>query len=292
MIAIIALLMSILLPSLGTARRSAQSTINASNLRQLSIAMYQYTTDNQAYPALRLPRGQFNEATGRPRARWHFALGEYVGQPYTPRGASEVAAFIGSETMSASDDLPRLDNDVFRDPTHTIDDFVSSRTGNVMTLRNGSYGLNYQYLGNSRSEGPGGSPANWPVREATIRMPSMTVGIADSRGNQSQVLRTGHREHAYTLDAPRLDTERTNALSFAQDLEPSPADARHRGQANVAWVDGHATRNTLQELGYVVQEEGEGQRARGQFVAVDRGNNALWNGRGYDEDATDENEDG
>lgn len=48
-ISIIALLIAILLPALGAARRSAQQTQCLSNVRQLGIATYAYLTDNDQY---------------------------------------------------------------------------------------------------------------------------------------------------------------------------------------------------------------------------------------------------
>ena len=48
-IGIIALLISILLPALGKARRSAEQQACASNLRQLAIAAYSYAVDSKGY---------------------------------------------------------------------------------------------------------------------------------------------------------------------------------------------------------------------------------------------------
>ncbi len=48
-ISIIALLVGILLPALGAARRAAQSTKCLSNERQIGIALFAYTVDNQSF---------------------------------------------------------------------------------------------------------------------------------------------------------------------------------------------------------------------------------------------------
>jgi prepilin-type N-terminal cleavage/methylation domain-containing protein/prepilin-type processing-associated H-X9-DG protein len=275
-IAIIALLIGILLPSLGKARAAARTAGNLSNLRSLGQGLAMYTDSNtESLIPFRLPPGIVHEASGRPRARWHWVVGEYVGMPYMPSNAQEYDDFLNT------DDFGRLDNEVFKDPAHTDTDFVSVRSGNVQVLRNGSYGYNYHYLGNTRDEGPGGTFANYPVRLARISSPFDTVALADSSG--SQVLRTteGYREHAYTLDPPRLDTPRNNASSWAHSTGPSPAHNRQGGKAAVAFLDGHVQLEKLEALGYVVREAGRG------LVEEDRGSNARWNGLGVDRHATD-----
>ncbi len=283
-IAILAVLIGLLLPALGAARKRAWAAVDLSNMRQLSVGLSLHGTEKGFFPAHRLPGLEVHEPSGRPRARWHFPIGEYVGQPFTPIGEQEYLEFTGGGNPSAAkDDLRRVDNPVFLDPSHKPEDFRSKKSGDLMAFRNGSYGYNYLYLGNSRGEGPGGRAANYPVREHRILRPYATVGFADSRGNQRLVAEEGLREHAYTMDPPRLDPGNTGAQTFAQDSDPSPADARHGGKVNVAWLDGHADARTLEELGYVVEDNG----ARTQRVAVDLGDNGLWNGLGFDKDATE-----
>lgn len=279
-IAIIALLIGILLPALGSARKAAMATANLANLRSLGQGLALYVNDHEMLPAFRLPPGEFHQSSGRPRARWQFPLGDYVGQPYHPRTEQEWADFTGGEGGSdATDDMPRLDNDVFRDPTHDTEDYLDSN-GEIKSLRNGSYGYNYHYLGNTRTEGPDGSFANYPVRDARIGTASRTVSFADSKGNQNKVREFGLREHAYTLDPPRLDTAQNGARTFAQTDGPSPADIRHNKRAMIAFLDGHAKAMTLESLGYIVRDAARGE------VEEDIGDNSLWNGQGFDDHAT------
>lgn len=273
-IAIIALLIAILLPTLAGARNAAKATLDLANLRSLGQGLEMYASEEQSFPALRLPRGEVHENTGRPRARWQWSIGDYVGQPYTPRGGDEYDDFINGRNPIA-----RIDNRVFMDPTHTLDDFIGD-DGEVQALRNGSYGYNYHYLGNSRGEAPDGGPANYPVRDSRIFFPAETISFADTNGNQNKVRDRGIREHGYTIDPPRLDTDHNNAQSFAQDDGKSPADARHMGRANVAFLDGHANPMTLEEMGYIVLDR------ENNLVAHDAGDNSLWNGKNADKDAT------
>ncbi|MCS7224145.1 MAG: DUF1559 domain-containing protein [Armatimonadetes bacterium] len=115
--------------------------------------------------------------------------------------------------------------------------------------RNGVYGYNYQYLGNSRA-----TCWNVPVSESQISSPSHTIAIADSKG-------TGDRpcdndevtdpdffnpdclyNHGYSIDPPFLPPCRNgpgpNLPSNAGRW--SPPHPRHSDGANFAFCDGHS----------------------------------------------------
>ncbi len=273
-IAIIALLMGILLPALGKARATARATIDMANLRTLGQALEMYADQEEMFPAHKLPSGQVHRSTGRPSARWHWAIGDIVGAPYLPRNAQEQNDFLNTN------DFPRLDNEVFLDPTQDVEDLRSAQTGEIQVLRNGSYGYNYHYLGNTRT-GANGGVSRWPVRRSAIFVPFKTVAFADSSGSVAIRPTQGFREHAYTLDPPRLDTEHNNASEWAHDSGPSPVHNRHFGKGNVAMLDGHVEAMTLAELGYIVEDEADG------ITQVDAGDNALFNGLGVDSDRTE-----
>ncbi len=273
-IAIIALLIGILLPSLGKARKAAQSVKDTSNLRSLQLGIQLYVFDYETYPAFRQPAGESHPDTNRPRARWQWFAGDQVGRPFTPRNQQELDDF------NAAGPIPRLDNDVFRDPTQRLDDFTRGTTGRIEALRNGSYGYNYHYLGNSKTTFPQNKYNNWPVNESRIQNPGKTIALGDSLGNQNTYKDTGFREHSYTLDPPRLDTINNNAHAFAQSSGKTPAHARHGSKANMAFLDGHVQGLTLRELGYRVINEAQ------NLVENDAGSNALWNGLGFDKDTT------
>jgi prepilin-type processing-associated H-X9-DG protein len=152
-------------------------------------------------------------------------------------------------------------------------------------IRNGSYGYNYQYLGNPRVTADAGRFQNFPVYVATIQQSSETIIIADSRGARGN---TGlpnmrHGLHSYTLDPPKIARSKQASEFGFTDIGPvieqqhSPAEARHSGKTNVSFVDGHADKMSLVELGYVLDSGGN--------VIADHpgGNNRLWSGNGRDE---------
>ena len=272
-IAIVALLIGILLPALGSARKAARGTANLSNLRQLGIAMELYGGDFECFPPFRLNPGQVHPTTGRPRARWQWFLSDYLGKPpFEPRNDAEYQAFL------TNDDLERLDNPVFMDPSQRLDQFTGT-SGKVQIERNGSYGYNYHYLGNNRLVN--GEMTNFPVRSARVQMRARTISLGDSLGNQTTYAASGTREHSYTMDPPRLDTPRNGAIAFAQSSGKSPAEIRHSRKAMIAFLDGHAQPLTLRQLGYIVVDE------RNNIVEHDRGDNSLWNGLGSDRWATE-----
>jgi prepilin-type N-terminal cleavage/methylation domain-containing protein/prepilin-type processing-associated H-X9-DG protein len=270
-IAIIALLIGILLPALSQARSSARAVAGRVNLRSIGMGLQMYADDYDVFFPHRAPTG-VHTPTGRPRPRWHWLVSDYLGKPpFLPRDADET------QILLTSSDIPRLDNEVFQDPSHTLEDYRSKETGQIQALRNGSYGYNYHYLGNARGGPSPGTFSNYPVRRGRIITPADTVAFATSSGSQALRTTEGFREHAYTLDPPRLDTEANRATEFAHDTGPSPAHALHSGRAGVAWLDGHADAQTLGELGYQVTDETQG------LVGVDAGSNRFFTGSGADQ---------
>lgn len=95
-VGIIALLISMLLPVLGKARRRAQLTEELAAVRQLMIAYLAYTTDNQGalmpgrinvadYPGMEVPDDMGNKLTPAEAAnRWPWRLSAYIS--YNLRG--------------------------------------------------------------------------------------------------------------------------------------------------------------------------------------------------------------
>jgi len=269
-ISIIALLIGLLLPALSSARQAGRAAVNLSNVRSLGQGLHYYMNDWDSLIPVRLPPGERHKKTQRLEARWHWFIGDYVGYPF------KAASDADRDIILTGAPLPRIDNKVFLDPNHTLADLGGS-SGAIDAARNGSYGYNYQYLGNSRTDNPRPDYDNFPVRLSLIKTWDRTICIASSLGNQSVFADTGQRgEHSYTLDPPRLDTKRNNAQRFAQGSGMSPVQIGHGRKGAVAFLDGHAAAMSLAELGYVVENEERNQ------VAHNRGDNSLWNGLGTD----------
>jgi prepilin-type N-terminal cleavage/methylation domain-containing protein len=274
-ISIIALLISILLPSLAGARDLAKAATCMSNLKRLGTSASIYLAENNGrFFPFRLKRAQPGGETyvnewGRAKPRWQWFLSTGTGPPISPE-PYEIPFGDGPENGTTI-----MDNNYFVCP--------NLRGPYLRDIRNGAYGYNWHYLGNSLTvdtpQGGGQMFANFPVSELRIKAPASTVIFGDSRGADSP-----HGRHSYTLDPPRLATE-ANATKFGPQaprdgpIAHSPAEARHRDRAAMVFVDSHAEPLSLTALGYeigehgvVVPDFGEGTVAR----------NRLWTGLGRD----------
>src|SRR5688572_29731797 len=73
-IGIIAILISVLMPSLAAARRQAKSVTSLSNLRQIGIGLVQYRIENRGF----YPLAAWNKLADRARLRWADAIYPYM----------------------------------------------------------------------------------------------------------------------------------------------------------------------------------------------------------------------
>ncbi|MFQ5493831.1 MAG: type II secretion system protein [Phycisphaerae bacterium] len=267
-IAILAILIGILLPALTAARQTAQAGRCLANLRRISTSSLLYLERSAGqFPPFRLKTvdgSPYVNQYNRLKPRWQWFLGMDLGPVISPP-AGAAAPWGDSVTRTMTNEF-----------------FVCPSLAGRFThdIRNGAYGYNYQYLGNSRSDTNAPAYDHFPVSENELAAPSLTVLVADSRGASPE-----HGKHSYTLDPPRLAVER-NAARFgpgASDgpIQHSPAEARHRGRAVAGFVDGHAETMTLEALGYefgpdgVVEPHEEGG-------AEHTATNRLWTGAGSD----------
>jgi len=203
---------------------------------------------------------------GREQPRWQWFLDQGVGPVINPSLWVEKKGDIFTD-----DDTLMMTNDYFICPSFRHYEY------SVYDIRNGSYGYNYQYLGNAQDRPDLGKYQNFPVRESAITGPSATIIVGDGRGSEYP-----HGPHSYKLDPPKLALS-TGAIYFGNWKQPTieqqhcPAEARHNHKANVSFLDGHAKSMTLVELGYVIDEN--------ELVITNHpgGNNCLFTGTGQDD---------
>lgn len=291
-IAIIALLVSILLPSLSAARRQAKTSVCLANPKRLATGMTFYMNDHRdRFPPFRLKTARADTTAtyvnkwGRKKPRWQWFIdAETVGPVIDPipfGGSLDSDETFGDSSVGRDGESGlTMTNKYFHCPS-LGDPFE-------FDVRNGAYGYNYQYLGNSRKDTSDNLWDNFPVSGHQIRSPGQTVLIVDSRGAGRH-----HGKHSYSLDPPRLAVER-NATRFGpgkgevsagndpEQFAYSPVEMRHGKRGNVVFVDSHAESKTLTDLGYQVDDKGFAipvwSVSEGEVGAT----NKLWNGEAYD----------
>lgn len=271
-IAIISLLISILLPALGQARRAARTVVCASNLRQIGIGWTLYAQDNDdiavaARPATLPGDNLYWVGNGRKyRPRWLVSLGASV----------QIYAFKFPSTANVHQNI---DNRLL----------VCVEAPEWTSERNSSYGYNYQFLGNARTDSAGRF-RNFPVKIHRVQ-PARTIMVADALGTAAEFARnertpnrpdgspelTAAGNHAYMLDPPRL-TATSDRCSGGTRSGP---DARHHGLANFAFADGHVQTLSPEKAGYR-------QGGDGRFLIDDpKSDNVLFSGTARDDDPPD-----
>ena len=293
-IAIIAMLVAILLPSLSAARSQAKGSVCLSNLKRLGTAMLVYVnTNGEKLPPFRLKTGRphpeadvYVNEWGRQKPRWQwFVDAEEVGPVIDPepfQDEIESSRGFGDGSVGETGESGReMTNKYFLCPSLS-DEFE-------FDVRNGAYGYNYQYLGNSRKDTDENRWDNFPVGLQRIRSAGQTVLIADSRGAGRR-----HGKHSYALDPPRLAVERRaekfgpgggdveSGLEDASLYQYSPVERRHGKRGNVVFVDGHAEAMTLENLGYQLDEDDVPMPILDPLNQTYTASNKLWNGEGYD----------
>ena len=297
-IAIIAVLVGMLVPAVQQARAAAQSTQCQNNLHQLGLAIIQYRDQNGAYPQYRAEYPPITNAYGVNRPRWQWLLANYIGNAQDPDAI--LAAGIADPTYT---NVP-LFNPTLLCPS------MDATGGNYFSIRSGAYGYNFGYLGNNRTmlDGDNTTPTlRYPV--TSVKEPARTIAFADSRGGM-----VGHGGHSMTLDPPhmvvRFDSLSVNSpywqqvyfgSAYSSGVGPagvnpygpdegtpdivipfSPAEARHRGRANVVFLDGHVESLTLYDLGYALDAYGI-PMCQTTAVPLPGSTNKLWTGRAMDE---------
>ncbi len=270
-ISVLTLLISILFPALSAARRHAKANVCLSHLKVLGHAFAIYLNENEDhFPPYRLYRPTpttedvFINGDGRIAPRWQWFVGASSGAVINPtpfRYQIDQGGYFDDYSPPRSGgakNATTMSTDAFSCPSVADERFTHD-------IRDGAFGYNYQYLGNTRHDKTPERWDNFAVGLHRIRKMAATVVVADSRGAGRS-----HGRHSFTLDPPRLATEQ-NAGRFGPsvneftgdprsgDLPPghdpevyaySPMEARHTGRGNVLFVDSHAEAMTPVALGY------------------------------------------
>lgn len=273
-IGIIAVLISILLPSLNRARQQAQQVQCASNLRQWGVALQMYVNANKGA----LPNDGPDSPVWNCPSMWFNVLPPYLNQP----GYNELQTVtrwrvntVGWEPPGATSTLPRLgDSSIFVCPSATgVRGVASDVSDDGWFLRGGSVITGTTAARFGITPPPPGMPTNramllsyvmnsklaqtartiflpWGVEAPTYRINNLrpahlVVFMTEMRHAVGEIPR-GMNEYYQSQggSANRLTT---------RDLSRMKADwqrftGRHRGGGNLLFVDGHVEYFTMKEV--------------------------------------------
>ena len=262
-IGIIALLISILLPSLAAARRQARAVTSLSNLRQLGIGLVQYRIENRGY----YPVGAWPTLPTRPRHRW----------------ADAIYPYMKNSEIYMSPNLDEVERQRMNKPfNHTCDPNTNPGIIAGKTIYFGGYGYNYQYLGNGRHDAAG--QPFLAKHGAQIRMETQTVAVADTNGTKNGGS-TWTSEGVYVIDPPlaskllgsKGSRNATGPDGYSggsqSDDNGTPSDPTRRStpaersnkKVGVMFCDGHGEHLTLKQLD--------------DFDSDGKVDNGYWNGK-------------
>jgi len=205
-IAIIAILASMLLPVLNKARDKAKEAGCASNAKQIGIMFVNYTDDYAGYFPYYATYNNDDEPASTVRAWNNVLRRKYVN-----------TAGYGSSVAWKS----------FSCPAHTSDIY----TGQYI-----HYGYNFQNLGCSTRNGipwSATTAVSKPAKISLLRRPSNIVLVADSfQWLDNATTGPGHYRGYYLIaDVPAPSPGIASYMPYAI----------HQGNVNVLWCDGHVS---------------------------------------------------
>ena len=235
-IGIIALLISILLPSLAGARQSALSIKCMSNLRQIMTASIMYANDNRGY----LPPAAVD--IGYPEAnlhRWHGSRASAT--PNAPDSAFRFEGYPGNANAPESPLRPYLQADQAKACPAFLD--LASRGADTGS---GGYGYNYDFIGSSVAVSTDALAYKIPAKLSQIKNAAEKVIFSDVASPtfwDGSTTSVGIYEESFVYPP-------VSYYSFGGVLNrwnPSPSmHFRHRDRASVAWGDGHVTSQKME----------------------------------------------
>lgn len=223
-IAILALLTSIMAPSLAAAKARARSVVCRSNIRQLLLANQNYLTVNDGYYVPAAP-DIFDGFGGR--RRWHGVREASSVDPDPLKNQFDPAEGPLSDSLY----------DVKKCPEAV--DYVKEGSKNAFEASCGGYGYNSVGVGSrSYQYGYGERAMASSMRAEEIARPAETVMFSDTayvQGFDRQYL----IEYSFS-EAPYFVFAGGGKIVETPGVVPS-IHFRHLECANVVWCDGHAT---------------------------------------------------
>lgn len=233
-IAVIALLVGLMVPALGAARRAAQATKCLSNMRQLEMAHTMYANDNREYF---VDAGLGHGGISSPREAWPVALAEYGGSglvirspvdrsPYWP--VTEGGLDTGLTLMQVLELLASgqpVQGQVARWTSYGLNNFTTRSVAPTGVAAPGS-----------SARGPWDRYSRIPRPHATVHFVMMTFGTHGDPGGFAR------SDHVHAEDWHLLGEANAPAAASGQcEIAAHGGKPRTEGaQANYGFLDGSA----------------------------------------------------
>ena len=213
-IGIIAILTSLLLPAISSARRSTRTLSCLSNMRQLVMAFRFYAHDNKGS----LPRRMWSDMPG-------------VTEGYTWPAELWARGYVKNLMLYSCAEMESLRG---RADFHAMNSWIIGRAPTASTMgqdfwQQSHYGYNVRNFGSNYRVDPSSGWTGPSAKLSGIRSPATKLLLADSV-NPLRYYDERRLFGAYDL----LDV-------FGTTRHAGGLHARHSGGVNVQWADGHAT---------------------------------------------------
>jgi prepilin-type N-terminal cleavage/methylation domain-containing protein/prepilin-type processing-associated H-X9-DG protein len=230
-VAIIAVLASLLFMALANAKAKAKQTGCLNNVKQLGLALQQFLTDYHVYPLVFVPKE---------------IRAQYPEHDLGWNGALESTELSGASTVRLGGMQGAIARGIWICPAANHPQALSSNRWAVNSYGYNGFGVykSSANLPNMPLHGLGGTTRglSWalvapPVADSAVVAPSDMMAIGDGfRGNDGIV-----------TDETMLFGRDANAQEFYPESTRHAAE-RHQTKANVVFCDGHAESPTFQKL--------------------------------------------
>jgi prepilin-type N-terminal cleavage/methylation domain-containing protein/prepilin-type processing-associated H-X9-DG protein len=243
-VAVIALLISLLLPALASARRAARATKCLVQIRSLAIAHTMHMGERRERF---IDAGLGHGGVGEPATSWPVQLQAYLDAPIGLRSPADDSPFWSTSEPSGPGTAPGATLGQYLELARTNQPAASA----LDLARWTSYGLN-NYLTASKAPVPeltGGKRYDAlprvPRPSSTVHFLMMTLGHRG--GTWAQFAKSDHvHAEAWGDNGPDL-APMLAAREMALNIHAG-AFGSARGQANYAYLDGHATTSAFAEV--------------------------------------------
>lgn len=238
-VAIIALLISILLPSLAAARESAKATMCMANQHSMSHGLFHYVQENKHYPAEHMQVSRYSMITWAPRLlrvlgmeRKVFHCASTGAEALWIPQFSLVDTNVIPHSVAVGYEAGRQAGEAAEMPLTERNELFFSYAYNGYGVKMGFFDEPHYGLGGHARRGSGDEPKHWEFPEKKVVKPDDMIVIADSDAN-------GVLDTWLTCEGREFPP---------QGYFNAFPGGRHNGAANVLFADMHVSRMKKEQM--------------------------------------------